>query len=185
MSAGRLYGDDMQRLWGEVVPVPAANIRVLRGGETLDGFEVAYTPGHASHHVSYFHGESGSAFVGDVAGVRIPPSRYTVPPTPPPDIDVPAWHASIETIRGWAPRRLALTHFGPFEDVAEQLDAVSQWLDTWAGLAAELDEDAFVARMRAAIEAEADAETAQAFLQAIPPQQAYLGLERYWRKRAA
>ena len=184
-SAARLYGEDMERLWGEVRPVPEANVRMLRGGEAVGAFEVAYTPGHASHHVSYLHAESGTAFVGDVAGVRIPPSHYTVAPTPPPDIDVPAWHASIETLRAWAPRRLALTHFGPFEDVSEQLDAVSRWLDTWAGLAAELDEDAFVARMRGELEGQADSQTARAFLQAIPPQQAYLGLERYWRKRAA
>ncbi len=183
-SATRLYGDDMQRLWGEVLPVPEANVRVLRGGERIDGFEVAHTPGHASHHVSYLHAQSGTAFVGDVAGVRIPPSRHTVAPTPPPDIDVPAWHASIETIAAWAPRRLALTHFGPFDDVSEQLDAVSRWLDTWAALAAELDEETFVRRMREEVEEAADPETARAFLQAIPPRQAYLGLERYWRKRA-
>src|ERR1700730_14339443 len=69
-SAKRLYGDDMDRLWGEVLPVPKRNLRELRGGELLDGdFEVAYTPGHASHHVSFLR--SGTAYVGDVAGVRI------------------------------------------------------------------------------------------------------------------
>ncbi len=167
-SAARLYGDDMQRLWGDVLAVPEANIRVLRGGETVDGFEVAYTPGHASHHVSYLHRESGTAFVGDVAGVRIPPSSFTLPPTPPPDIDVPAWHASIETIRGWDPARLALTHFGPVDDVAGQLDTMDALLDHWAGLAAELDEAAFVARVREEVEASADPDTARAFLQALP-----------------
>jgi glyoxylase-like metal-dependent hydrolase (beta-lactamase superfamily II) len=185
VSAGRLYGDDMQRLWGEVIPVPEANIRVLSGGESLDDFEVAYTPGHASHHVSYLHRDSGTAFVGDVAGVRIPPARFTLPPTPPPDIDVPAWHASIQTLRDWEPARLALTHFGPVDEVAEQLDAIDALLDRWAALAAELDEEAFVARIRAEVDASTDPETARAFLQALPPEQTYLGLERYWRKRAA
>jgi glyoxylase-like metal-dependent hydrolase (beta-lactamase superfamily II) len=185
VSAGRLYGDDMQRLWGEVIPVPEANIRVLSGGESLDDFEVAYTPGHASHHVSYLHRDSGTAFVGDVAGVRIPPARFTLPPTPPPDIDVPAWHASIQTLRDWEPARLALTHFGPVDEVAEQLDAIDVLLDRWAALAAELDEEAFVARIRAEVDASTDPETARAFLQALPPEQTYLGLERYWRKRAA
>src|SRR5205807_194237 len=77
-SARRLYGDDMDRLWGEVLPVPEANLRVLHGDESLfDGeFEVAYTPGHASHHVSYLH--DGTAFVGDVGGVRIAGSPLTV-----------------------------------------------------------------------------------------------------------
>ena len=72
-SAGRLYGDDMWELWGEVAPVPEERITSLKGGETVEGFRVAYTPGHASHHVSYLHEETHDAYVGDVAGVRIPP----------------------------------------------------------------------------------------------------------------
>ena len=74
-SASRLYGDQMERLWGEVVPVPEENLRALAGGEEVLGFRVAYTPGHASHHVSFFHPDSGRAFVGDTAAVRIPPAR--------------------------------------------------------------------------------------------------------------
>src|SRR5215216_6093060 len=73
-SAARLYGgeDELARLWGEVVPVPERNLEVMRGGETVLGsFRVEYTPGHASHHVSFLHEPSGTAFVGDVAGVRI------------------------------------------------------------------------------------------------------------------
>ncbi|MDX6648810.1 MAG: hypothetical protein QOJ97_761, partial [Solirubrobacteraceae bacterium] len=72
-SAGRLYRDDMARLWGEVVPVPEANVRTLSGGETVEGFRVQYTPGHASHHVSYLHEDSGRALVGDMAGVQVVP----------------------------------------------------------------------------------------------------------------
>ena len=106
-SAGRLYGDDMERLWGEVVPVPEANVRTLEGGETVDGFRVAYTPGHASHHVCYLHEETGRAFVGDVAGVRIPPSDFTLAPTPPPDIDLELWHASRASSRSGRRRRWA------------------------------------------------------------------------------
>ena len=70
-------------------PGRAAGRRALLGG----AFEVAYTPGHASHHVSYLH--DGTAFVGDVGGVRITPDSITIPPTPPPDIDVELWHESI------------------------------------------------------------------------------------------
>jgi len=111
-SATRLYGGDMDRLWGEIVPVPEANLRVLAGGERIFGgaFEVAYTPGHASHHVSYLH--AGCAFVGDTGGVRITPGSVAIPPTPPPDIDLEAWQESIERIRAWAPERLAFTHCG-------------------------------------------------------------------------
>src|SRR4051795_2735750 len=97
-SAERLYGDHMERLWGEIVPVPEANVKPLAGGEDVLGIRVAYTPGHASHHVSYFHEESGTAFVGDVAAARIPPSDLVVPPTPPPDIDVEAWIESIAIV---------------------------------------------------------------------------------------
>src|SRR5207302_10564045 len=127
-SAARLYGDDMERLWGEVAPVPEENIHALAGGETVEGFRVAYTPGHASHHVCFLHEESGEAYVGDMAGVRIPPSEHTIAPTPPPDIDVEAWHASLETIAGWSPAQLCLTHFGCVDDPPAQLDAVREAL---------------------------------------------------------
>ena len=183
-SARQLYGDDMDRLWGEMVPVPEANIHVLHGGETLlDGeFEVAYTPGHASHHVSYLH--ERTAFVGDTGGVRIAGSGLTVPPSPPPDIDVEKWHASIERIAAWKPRRLVMTHFGAADDVEDQLSELSQRLDAWADRARDEDLDAFVAGVREEIAEHVDAETAAAYEQAAPPDQLYAGYERYWRKRA-
>jgi glyoxylase-like metal-dependent hydrolase (beta-lactamase superfamily II) len=183
-SARQLYGDDMDRLWGEMVPVPEENIHVLRGGETLFGgeFEVAYTPGHASHHVSFLH--DGTAFVGDVGGVRIAGSGLTIPPSPPPDIDVEKWHASIERITAWRPRRLVMTHFGVGEDVDAQLAELSERLDDWAARARDQDLDAFVAGVRDEVAQHVDAETAAAYEQAAPPEQLYAGLERYWRKRA-
>jgi glyoxylase-like metal-dependent hydrolase (beta-lactamase superfamily II) len=183
-SARQLYGDDMDRLWGEMVPVPEENIRVLHGGETLfDGeFEVAYTPGHASHHLSFLH--DGTAFVGDVGGARIAGARLTIPPTPPPDIDLEKWHASIRLIRAWSPRRLVMTHFGDSEDVDAQLTELSARLDDWAALARYQDIDGFMASVRAEIANYVDSETAAAYEQAAPPDQLYAGLERYWRKRA-
>jgi glyoxylase-like metal-dependent hydrolase (beta-lactamase superfamily II) len=184
-SAARLYGDDMDRLWGEMVPVPEQNIHILRGGEELaGGFEVAYTPGHASHHVSFFHAESGTAFVGDVGGVRIPPASFVVPPTPPPDIDLDAWHQSIDTVAGWRPRRLAITHFGASDDPHGQLAEVSRRLDAWAQIARDRDEAGFIEEVSAEIERAApDPETAAAFVQAAAPDQLYAGLARYWSKR--
>ena len=110
-SAQRIYGDDFDRLWGEVVPVPEERMRILTGGERLDGFRVEYTPGHASHHVAYLHEATGTAFTGDVAGVRIGDGPI-LPPTPPPDIDVELWLASIDIVEAWKPERLAVTHFG-------------------------------------------------------------------------
>jgi len=184
-SARRLYGEDMDRLWGEMVPVPERNLRVLHGGERIidHAFAVAYTPGHASHHVSYLHGD-GTAYVGDTGGVRITDGSPTVPPTPPPDIDVEAWHESIARIAEWDPERLAITHFGVYDDVSAQLDALSRRLDEWADRAREQDQETFMAGIRAEIEQAAEAGTKEAFEQAAPADQLFLGLERYWRKRA-
>jgi glyoxylase-like metal-dependent hydrolase (beta-lactamase superfamily II) len=180
-SARRLYGDDMDRLWGEMLPVPEQNLKVLRGGERLLGgrFEVAYTPGHASHHVSYLH--EGTAFVGDVGGVRITPSSPTIPPTPPPDIDVEAWHESLATVAAWEPERLAMTHFGSSEDVAEQIAELGSRLDRWAERVRTQDLETFVAGIQAEIEAGAGSELAATYRQAAAPEQLYAGLERYWR----
>lgn len=182
-SARQLYGEGMDRLWGEMVPVPEGNLRVLEGGESLPGgFDVAYTPGHASHHVSFLHEET--AYVGDVGGVRIAGAPLTIPPSPPPDIDVEKWHASIERIRSWAPRRLVMTHFGASEDVEAQLRELSDRLDVWSALAREQDRGTFVDSVRAEIAEHVEPDVAAAFEQAAPAEQLYAGLERYWRKRA-
>jgi glyoxylase-like metal-dependent hydrolase (beta-lactamase superfamily II) len=182
-SASRLYGEDMDRLWGEMAPVPEANIHVLSGGERLlsGRFEVLYTPGHASHHVSYLH--DGVAFVGDVGGVRIG-SGLAIPPTPPPDIDIEAWHESLGRIAAWRPRRLAMTHFGSDDDVEAQLQELGGRLDTWRDLARDHDRDGFIAAVREEIAAAAPAELVDAYTQAAPPEQLYMGLERYLEKRS-
>jgi glyoxylase-like metal-dependent hydrolase (beta-lactamase superfamily II) len=185
-SARRLYGADMDRLWGEVKPVPERNLRVLSGGETvMGGFEVEYTPGHASHHVSYFRG--GVAYVGDTGGVRIEPAGLPIPPTPPPDIDLEAWHASLDVIAGRRPDRLALTHFGGWDDVDFQLGTLSRRLDAWAAVARERDEAGFIEAMTEEIAraSDDDLDTEAAYAQAAPPDQLYAGLARYWKKREA
>jgi glyoxylase-like metal-dependent hydrolase (beta-lactamase superfamily II) len=182
-SAGRLYGDDMDRLWGEVVPVPEENITALAGGETVEGMRVAYTPGHASHHVSYLHEDSGHAFVGDVAGVRIPPSDLVIAPTPPPDIDVELWNESLSTLAEWSPEHLGLTHFGRVDDVFAQLAAIKDRLAGQATLARTLQEDEFVVQMHEEITQSAGAEVATLYQQGAPAEQLYQGLDRYWRKR--
>ena len=183
-SAGRLYGDDMWELWGEVAPVPAERITALSGGETVEGFRVAYTPGHASHHVSYLHEASGDAFVGDVAGVRIPPFAWTVAPTPPPDIDVEAWLDSLHTLACWNPQTLGLTHFGQVTQVTDHLHRMRMALVDQAERARQKDEETFIARMEEELLDATDLATVEAFEQAAPPNQLYMGLERYWRKKA-
>ncbi len=182
-SAERLYGDQMERLWGEIVPVPEANVKPLTGGEDVLGMRVAYTPGHASHHVCYFHEESGTAFVGDVAAVRIPPSDLVVPPTPPPDIDVETWLESIAIIESWRPERLALTHFGAIEDPIEHLETVRKRLREEADLAREFSEEDYERHHRALVAESLDPEGAKELLQAVPPQYQWRGLDRYWTKR--
>jgi glyoxylase-like metal-dependent hydrolase (beta-lactamase superfamily II) len=184
-SAARLYGGEegLRETWGEVVPVPEENLHVLKGGETVLGFKVAYTPGHASHHVCYLHEESGWAFVGDMAGVRIPPWDLTLAPTPPPDIDVDAWEQSLETIAAWEPAGLALTHFGTAEDVAAQLGAVRESLRWQADLAASGDQDEFMAALHQRI-THAAPEDVSEFEQAAPLDHLFLGLHRWHSKRA-
>jgi glyoxylase-like metal-dependent hydrolase (beta-lactamase superfamily II) len=183
-SAERLYGDDMERLWGEVAPVPEERIRPLSGGEEVEGFKVAYTPGHASHHVSYLHVDSGDVYVGDMAGVRIPPYEHTVAPTPPPDIDVEAWLDSLEAIAKWNPLALCLTHFGRVTEVEDQLHRVRVSLLEHADMARRGGEEDFVRAFDREVRDATDAEAAERFTQAVPPEQAFQGLERYWRKRA-
>jgi glyoxylase-like metal-dependent hydrolase (beta-lactamase superfamily II) len=184
-SAARLYGGEegLRRTWGEVVPVPEANLHVLSGGETVLGFAVAYTPGHASHHVCYLHEDSGWAFVGDMAGVRVPPSPLTVAPTPPPDIDVEAWERSLDVIAGWDPERLALTHFGESGDPPAQLAAAREALRKQAELAADNDMEGFKAAMHQWISDNAPAADAGAIETAAPLDHLFLGLERWHNKR--
>jgi glyoxylase-like metal-dependent hydrolase (beta-lactamase superfamily II) len=183
-SAGRLYGEHMWELWGEVAPVPEERITVLEGGETVEGFRVAYTPGHASHHVSYLHEDSGDAYVGDVCGVRIPPYDHTIAPTPPPDIDVEAWLDSLHTVASWNPQSLGLTHFGQVTEVADHLHRVRTALIDQAEAARARDEELFIARLEAQLGELTDPATVEVFEQAAPPDQLYMGLERYWRKKA-
>ena len=189
-SAERLYGDKLEYLWGKILPVPERNVRVLTGGEDVFGMRVAYTPGHASHHVCYFHEDSGTAFCGDVAACRIPPSNLVLPPTPPPDIDVETWEASLDLVAGWKPQRLALTHFGAIEDdVPGHIETVRAKLRQEAELARQMpheqyDED-LERRLRKQLSDEGmNEETAEELLQAVPTAYQWGGLDRYWRKKA-
>ena len=180
-SASRLYGEQMGTLWGEVLPVPRERIRTLVGGESLGQFRVAYTPGHASHHVSYLHDPTRRAFTGDVTGVRIG-GGPVLAPTPPPDIDLEAWRGSLDVIEGWRPRSLATTHFGAYDDVADHLADLRIQLEVTEAMARELDETAFASLVRARVASSQLSERA-AYEQAMPPEQSFQGLARYLRGR--
>ena len=195
-SATRLYGDQMDRLWGEVRAVPEQSITVLRGGErVLEGgrdLEVAYTPGHASHHVSYFCGDSGIAFVGDTAGVRVLPGGVNVPPTPPPDVDLEAWRGSLEKIAAWSPETLFVTHFGPHQPAGAHLAELEDNLELTSALAREslardgTDEDReawFAAEWRTILRRRMTADEARTYETAGRFDLNWRGLARYWRKR--
>jgi glyoxylase-like metal-dependent hydrolase (beta-lactamase superfamily II) len=195
-SATRLYGDHMDRLWGEVVPVPDSAIAALQGGERIAGagriWDVAYTPGHASHHVSYFSADTGIAFVGDTAGVQVVRSGFIVPPTPPPDIDIPLWFDSLETIARWRPQSLFLTHFGVTDTPAAHLAELRDRLGFTLRLAREAmtmsSDDAvrerwFVDRIRKEIERHASDADRRAYEVAGRFDLNWRGLARYITKR--
>ena len=182
-SAARIYGDDMDRLWGGMRPVPEDRLRILAGGERVGPWRVEYTPGHASHHVSYLHGPSGTAFVGDLAGCRIADGPV-LPPTPPPDVDLEAWHASLRAVAGWRPERLAITHFGTWTDVAEHLAAMHEGLDRWAEASRRLDDAGYAAAIEDEMRTKtSDPSAAESFTRAMPPKMLWAGWARYWGKR--
>jgi len=195
-SATRLYGDDMDRLWGEFRPVPSEVIMPLSGSERISAggrdLEVAYTPGHASHHVSYFNRDAGIGFVGDTAGIRLAPGSYVLPPTPPPDVDLEAWAHSLRSIEQYGSDTLFLTHFGPsapagahLREFADHLDLASELVK--ASLArdgTDADREAwFTDEIRRELRQTANDADAHAYEVAGRFDLSWRGLARYWRKR--
>lgn len=137
-SAARIYGDEMDSLWGEVLPVPEDRLVVLKDGERVQAggvvLQALYTPGHASHHIAYRDASSDTVFAGDVAGVRLPGTKRAMPPTPPPDLDLEQWSASIDRLLEIEPRTLYLTHFGPIYDARPHLEELRIRLYEWGDL---------------------------------------------------
>jgi glyoxylase-like metal-dependent hydrolase (beta-lactamase superfamily II) len=196
-SASRLYGDKMEPLFGEFLPVPASNLQVLRGKEVLRlagrTLEVLYTPGHASHHVTYFDAQEGTAFVGDTTGISVLGHPFILPATPPPDISIELWDASLDAIASLRPRRLFLTHFSfsnhPAEHVAHYRDRLHHWSERAAGiLASGLDEAGCIRKFTEEVYADAANYISSEELARISFTAAlnlsWLGLARYQRKRA-
>ena len=180
-SARRLYGDTFDELWGELAPVPEANVRVV--GDDVLGLECIPAPGHASHQVSYLH-DDGTLYNGDALGVRIAPGRFVFAPTPPPEVDLEAWNRTLDELERRRPARVALIHFGVFDDVERHFAALRETLHEWAERVAHgMDEATFVAAARADVVA-SDPDEADAYERAAPATHCFAGLERYWRKRA-
>ena len=171
-SARRLYGEMFDPLWGELAPVPEENVRVA-DGDVL-GWDAFPTPGHASHHVSYLR--DGTLLAGDATGVRMPGASYVLRVCPPPDITVEGWHETIAEIRRREPDRLALVHFGVYEDVEAHLDRLEDELDRWAARVGDgMSEQDFVAAARSDL-----GERADRYDRVAPLWQSYLGMKRYW-----
>jgi glyoxylase-like metal-dependent hydrolase (beta-lactamase superfamily II) len=196
-SAQRLWPDTLHQLFGETLPVPGENLRILEGGETLSlgarKLEVAYTPGHASHHVSYFDAVEGVAFVGDTTGIRIDNGPYILPATPPPDISLEIWENSFATILKRQPSRLFLTHFGFANNPAEHIAQFRRRLHRWAELAAEIlrstsseaeAKQTFVTCTQTEMQEHLGAEEADHHAFTAGLDLSFLGLARYLRKRA-
>ena len=197
-SATRLYGDaDMARLWGAFIAVPASNIHPLTGGERIAAagreMEIAYTPGHAWHHVSYFDLASRVAFVGDTAGIRRGEGVYVMPPTPPPDVDLEAWRDSEARILAWDPDALFLTHFGPFRGARLQFQQLWENIEGWNRIVRRLIADAsltedqrqttFVDEALRELRRAVGEQEADRYGRAGRLDFSWQGLARYWRKR--
>ena len=196
-SASRLYGDDMQRLWGEIRPVPADRIKTLSAASDArlmvagHHVDVTATPGHASHHVSYFLADVGIAFIGDTAGLCRASGRIVLPATPPPDIDLPAWRKSTEKILAWNPEVLFLTHFGPQRTPRVHFAEFWKRLEGWNrrvwGDIQKTDSDGdlerrFAADVTAQLVHETNRAEAEAYAVAGRFDYSWRGLARYWRK---
>ena len=198
-SASRFFGAaNMAAYWGEIAPVKEDRLHILHGGEQIEAggrtFEVAYTPGHAVHHVSYFDPSSRVAFVGDSGGQRVR-GGYILPPTPPPDIDLEAWTESVRRMLAWQPRSVFVAHSGPFDDVEAHMRGLLANLEWMAELVrASLSEsgtddeksrgfgETLRSRIRSAVTHPNDV---TAYEPTVPLESLWLGLARYWRKKAA
>jgi glyoxylase-like metal-dependent hydrolase (beta-lactamase superfamily II) len=179
-SARRLY-ENFDELWGELAPVPEQAIDVV-GDRVLD-LEAWPTPGHASHHISYL-APDGTCFSGDATGVKIPPSSFLAPVSPPPDIDLEAWEGTLDSIQARSPDRLCLPHFGVVEDPEAHVREMRERLRTWAERVRDgASEEEFTHAVERELAEQADPETAAVYTQAGPFWQTYAGLRRYWEKR--
>jgi len=193
-SAERLYGDRMEELWGEFLPVPEGNVHVLEGGEEIRigrrRLRAEYTPGHAIHHVAYFEKESGLAWVGDTLGIRIDNRPFVLPVTPPPDVDLDGWRESHELIAAWGASTLCPTHFGPARPA--HLKEHRERLEGWAGrvredLASGRSEEScvkeFCEKIRSELLESVDPADVEGYLVGGGVADSWRGLARYWRKR--
>lgn len=132
-SATRIYKEDMDRLWGQMHPIPERQLMVLEDQKTIQiggiDFKAHHTPGHAIHHIAWQ--VDNTIFTGDVGGIRIN-NGPVVPPCPPPDIHIGHWMESIKRLESLSPERLFLTHYGEVKEVQSHLNDLKTILMDWA-----------------------------------------------------
>jgi glyoxylase-like metal-dependent hydrolase (beta-lactamase superfamily II) len=179
-SAKLVYGDALERLFGELAPVPADRIRALDDTGVVDlgdgrRLDSHYSPGHAKHHIGLIDSGSGDLYVGDAAGVYIPETGDLRPATPPPDFDLDVALGSLKTFRALRPTRLLFSHYGPVSDVPEILDRSAEEISVWVegtrrahGLGLDLDHAVAMVREQtlsryAALAGDADPSVAEKF----------------------
>lgn len=194
-SALRIYGDSLDHLFGEMLPVPAENVMAIAGGERIiiggRRLRVEYAPGHARHHVAWLDDLTGTAFVGDTAGERFAPCTFVLPVTPPPDIDMERWRETNAMLQGWRPASLFITHFGVYADAARHLREHMSRLEDWAtDVRDSLDEpgtdveraERFAASIEGRMRRTLGEEQASHYMGA-GLRDSWVGLARYWRTR--
>lgn len=194
-SARMIYGDQMDRLWGEMRPIPETQLYAPENGEIITAaglqFRAWYTPGHAVHHIAWELEDL--VFTGDVAGVRMGDGPV-MPPCPPPDIQVEDWQSSIQLLRELKASRLFLTHYGAVLDKSQHLDELEKRLLSWATwmqphAAANTDPASLVPDFQAFVNTELLAagvpqSDLARYEAANPAFMSVAGLMRYWKKKA-
>lgn len=195
-SARRIYGSEMERLFGDFEAVPSDRLTPLSGGERLDiggrVLRIADAPGHAKHHLALLDETSGTVFLGDTVGERFSPSTHVLPVTPPPDIDLECWEDTMMHVRDWQPASIFITHFGRFDDAVRHFDEFETRLLAWAHLVltslsepgpdeekAERFAAAAMGELRDVVAPEAIVPYMSAGIA-----ESWTGLARYWRNRA-
>jgi glyoxylase-like metal-dependent hydrolase (beta-lactamase superfamily II) len=195
-SASRLYGDQMESLWGTIMPIASEQLVVVNDGDEIQipgsTLRVFETVGHVRHHHAYLDTKSGLLFTGDIGGVRMPGVRYVRPPTTPPELDIDAWRASIARLRALDATGLCLIHFGLFRgNLAWHWDDLEQRLVAWGELVREqlakgADENAILRQLKSQAASEfatlgVDPSTYDAV---ISYESLVAGYVRYWKKQS-
>lgn len=195
-SATRIYGDQMDELWGDFLPVPADKLNILHDNDVIEIHDLAFraldTPGHAYHHMSYIIDQV--CFSGDVGGVRIPfpDAHYLQVPMPPPGLHLEKWRESIHRLQQEDLQVIAPTHFGihtnleqHFQELLETIDRVENWMERV------MQQDPALEELREAFktwtwdqarDAGLEDDVIASYQQANPPGMSADGLLRYWRK---